>query len=60
MSDPQLRPYQCPGCWSYGMFRVPVDGWIECDCGEAMTLIDLRSRHEVPAEPRHPVAGSER
>ena len=35
--------YQCPGCWSYGTFLKPKDGWIECDCGQRMTRVDLRN-----------------
>lgn len=37
--------YQCPGCWSYGIWpKIP--GGYECDCGERLTLIDLRARRE--------------
>lgn len=39
--------HQCPGCWSAGFHEPPEDGWIECDCGEKMDVIDLRA-----AEPR--------
>lgn len=43
------RLYQCPGCWSYGCYPRPPEGaWRECDCGERMTLIDLRERREQP------------
>lgn len=33
---------QCPGCWSYGTFALPLNGWVECDCGEKMSAVDLR------------------
>ena len=42
MSDGGKRLYQCPGCWSY-LFMAPLDGGYECECGEGMTLIDLRN-----------------
>ena len=56
--------YQCPGCWSYGLWAIPVgggrsktdEGWIECECGERMTRIDLRRSERASAgadpEPR--------
>lgn len=42
--------YQCPGCWGYGLWAIPIgggrsktdEGWIECECGERMIRIDLR------------------
>jgi hypothetical protein len=38
-----IRLYQCPGCWSWGMHKVPAtDGSLECECGERMACIDLR------------------
>jgi hypothetical protein len=37
---------QCPGCFS--LHSVPPEMDWECDCGEAVTIIDLR------AKPRHP------
>lgn len=45
--------YQCPGCWGYGLFRRPVskrrgEGWIECECGERMSRIDLRDPEPDP------------
>jgi hypothetical protein len=42
------RLFQCPGCWAYGLHLAPKDGWIECDCGERRTLIDLRERTTRP------------
>lgn len=43
------RLYQCPGCWSHDELpRVTNDAYIECSCGERMTLIDLRERREQP------------
>ncbi len=35
--------YQCPGCWSYST-NTQTRGGYECDCGERLTLIDLRAR----------------
>jgi hypothetical protein len=35
--------HQCPGCYSTGLHTVPEGGWIECECGERRTLVDLRS-----------------
>jgi hypothetical protein len=43
-----MRLYQCPGCFSYGPSSRPEGGWIECECGERMTLIDLRERRDQP------------
>jgi hypothetical protein len=40
------RVGQCPGC--YSLHSVPPEMDWECDCGEAVTIIDLR------AKPRHP------
>lgn len=45
MSKQPKRWYQCPGCWSVLQtvnHYADDDGWIECDCGQAMTCIDLR------------------
>lgn len=33
---------QCPGCWSVVESEKPQGGWLECDCGEKLTVIDLR------------------
>lgn len=33
---------QCPGCFSVSMGGRPAGGWLECDCGEKLTVIDLR------------------
>jgi hypothetical protein len=34
---------QCPGCWSADLVEDPrPEGYIECDCGEKWTVIDLR------------------
>lgn len=32
---------QCPGCWSSGDWPADVDH--ECECGERLVAIDLRS-----------------
>lgn len=48
--------YQCPGCWSYGLWSIPIgggrsttdEGWIECECGERMFRIDLRNQEPSP------------
>lgn len=43
------RLYQCPGCWSYDqLLWVTGEAYIQCNCGERMTLIDLRCRREQP------------
>lgn len=43
------RLYQCPGCWSFDVLpRVGDGAYMECGCGEQMTLIDLRERREQP------------
>lgn len=49
MGRPQLgrrdvaRLYQCPGCWSWGLFMVPPDeGSLECGCGQRLDCVDLR------------------
>jgi len=36
------RLYQCPGCWSWGIWPNPVDGDNECECGERLMCVDLR------------------
>jgi hypothetical protein len=36
------RWFQCPGCWSVNLCVVEGD-WLECDCGEKLTMIDLRA-----------------
>jgi hypothetical protein len=46
VSDPlqeARRLRQCPGCWSYALTPADLgpEDWV-CDCGEAMTLVDLR------------------
>lgn len=49
MSDQQrsIRLYQCPGCWGWGMNKVPPTyGSLECECGERMACIDLRGEDE--------------
>lgn len=46
--DGSKRLVQCPGCWAAAMARKDVD-W-ECECGELMTVVDLRAAHE-PLEP---------
>lgn len=34
---------QCPGCWSADFVEDPrPEGYVECDCGEKWTVIDLR------------------
>lgn len=33
---------QCPGCWSLVEGEAPKGGWLECECGEKLTVIDLR------------------
>lgn len=33
--------YQCPGCWSVSHL-LQIVGVYECECGERLTLIDLR------------------
>lgn len=55
MTDRTARPtggkrlYQCPGCWSYGIWPNPADGEWECEsCGERLTCVDLR---EAAAHP---------
>ena len=46
-----LRVYQCPGCWSIGMYPGCDAGQtIECDCGEKMATIDLRDSEHVREE----------
>lgn len=35
------RAYQCPGCWSVSVVEE-LEGGYECDCGEKLTVIDLR------------------
>lgn len=42
--DGSKRLVQCPGCWAAAMARRDVD-W-ECECGEPMTVVDLRERNE--------------
>jgi hypothetical protein len=42
------RLFQCPGCWMHLVTGKPDSGWVECDCGERMTLIDLRERRSRP------------
>lgn len=38
------RVYQCPGCWSYGLYEDPAEGaYYECECGEKLSMIDLRN-----------------
>ena len=37
------RWHQCPGCFSASLAAAPEDGWLECECGEKLTDIDLRS-----------------
>lgn len=39
--------HQCPGCWAVGYYFIPKDGWIECNCGEQMTLVDLRAKQSA-------------
>jgi hypothetical protein len=39
---------QCPGCFS--LHSVPPEMDWECDCGEAVTIIDLRARRK-PIDP---------
>jgi hypothetical protein len=36
--------HQCPGCWSYTLHEPPEGGWVECDCGEKMDVVDLRDK----------------
>lgn len=43
MTKRERRLYQCPGCWSYSVNEQTRSGY-ECDCGERLTLIDLRAR----------------
>lgn len=52
MSDKSgpVRTYQCPGCWSVNAMPYLRCGY-ECECGEALTLIDLRG------EPRPALTG---
>src|ERR1035438_8826673 len=42
MTNGGKRLYQCPGCWSYLLLPLLNEGY-ECECGEYMTLIDLRN-----------------
>lgn len=50
VSSTPIRPsrlYQCPGCWSWGMYAVPAaNGSLECGCGERLACIDLRGEHK--------------
>ncbi len=39
--------HQCPGCWSVSALPATADGY-ECECGERLTLIDLRARTTRP------------
>ena len=42
-----IRLYQCPGCWGWGLHKVPPsDGSLECECGEKLDCIDLRGEHD--------------
>ena len=38
--------HQCPGCWAIAC--VPAGVEYECECGERMTLVDLRARTTRP------------
>jgi hypothetical protein len=40
------RVHQCPGCWAIALVADGVE--YECQCGERMTLIDLRARSTRP------------
>lgn len=40
------RVYQCPGCWAIALLAGGVE--YECECGERMTLVDLRARTTRP------------
>lgn len=40
------RLHQCPGCWAIAL--VPGGIEYECECGERMTLVDLRARTSRP------------
>ena len=39
-SREDMRLVQCPACWTAAMARKSFD-W-ECECGELMTVVDLR------------------
>lgn len=43
--DESKRLVQCPACWTAAMARKDVD-W-ECECGELMTVVDLREPSRV-------------
>lgn len=47
---PEKRLYQCPGCWSWGMWPIPKDelGSLECECGQRLTRVDLRGSETPP------------
>lgn len=40
MASEMKLAMQCPGCWSVS-YNEPKNGW-ECECGEKLTVIDLR------------------
>ena len=47
------RWFQCPGCFSASLGCEPENGWLECECGEKLTLIDLRG----PGKPASTAGG---